>query len=625
MVRKEQIQESSAQENLPLASLSNPHSSMLDPTAISKEPQPPTPKPSSLSSNSNSSPSVSLSHASVSKLSSVTPNNKVPLSSYVSQQDYQTGDLLSQRYRIEGLIGQGGMGKVYLAQDETLERPVVIKIAHSPEGLAQEDLARFRREALKMAQLKHPNIAYIFDYGIDGQIQYLVMEWIQGNTLKLELQNQGTPTAHRFYQLISQVLQGLQSAHKEGVIHRDIKPSNLMWDEQNELLKILDFGLARRVEGDTLTSTGNVQGSIQYMAPEQIKGDYQDARADVYAVGVLAYQMITGILPFSGETTVEMMFQKLGTPARSLTEYIDQHDWLNEDIAQLIDQSLAISPNDRIPSVQVFLDQLTSSFQELLSVQDFTTSNTSLSNLLFMPNHERTLQHSSYEENPWWNQNGIKLTLMVIIGLLCGFFFVESSPPSLVIETTEPAEVFIDQQSYGQTPLKVEGFFGRHRLVLKQSTGNQTFDFHRTETGQVTWTIPKLNIPKTTENRPVEIDRLPPPRLESQNVDDLTLDGKGDETDQPKSPSTSSLSSSKSKKSKSTSSTRSRNVRKKKVKNRRKIRSGRTSSKNKESNRKTTKKNPSATQSSPKPSKSRTSSKKKSFDKYKQEVPGLFD
>ena len=116
------------------------------------------------------------------------------------------GDLLSHRYRIEGLIGQGGMGKVYLAHDETLQRSVVVKIAHSPDGLAQEDLARFRREALKMAQLKHPNIAYIFDYGVDGQTQYLVMEWIKGNTLKNEIQTQGPLDVSRFYQIITQEL-----------------------------------------------------------------------------------------------------------------------------------------------------------------------------------------------------------------------------------------------------------------------------------------------------------------------------------------------------------------------------------------------------------------------------------
>jgi len=255
--------------------------------------------------------------------------------------------VLAERYQIEAQIGQGGMGKVYRAEDLNLKRPVVIKVAHSESKEDDTDKARFRREALKMASLSHPNIVSIYDYGEQDQVQYLVMELVDGPMLKEELKERGALSQDRFFEVIKQLLSGLDSAHKQQVIHRDIKPSNLMWDEGAQLLKILDFGLARGVEGDTLTGTGHVHGSIQYMAPEQIRGDSQDERTDIYAVGVLAYQLISAELPFGGESTVELMFHKLQYQPKPLMELLPADTWVSEGLSSLISDCLSLEPDQR--------------------------------------------------------------------------------------------------------------------------------------------------------------------------------------------------------------------------------------------------------------------------------------
>ena len=255
--------------------------------------------------------------------------------------------VLAARYKIEAQIGQGGMGKVYRAEDLNLKRPVVIKVAHSESKEDDKDKARFRREALKMASLSHPNIVSIYDYGEQDQVQYLVMELVDGPMLKEELKERGALGKERFFEVIKQLLSGLDSAHKQQVIHRDIKPSNLMWDEAAQLLKILDFGLARGVEGDTLTGTGHVHGSIQYMAPEQIRGDSQDERTDIYAVGVLAYQLISSELPFGGESAVELMFHKLQYQPKPLMELLPADTWVSEALSSLISDCLSLEPDQR--------------------------------------------------------------------------------------------------------------------------------------------------------------------------------------------------------------------------------------------------------------------------------------
>ena len=398
---------------------------------------------------------------------------------------YTQGQLLSNRYRIERLIGQGGMGKVYLATDQSLERSVVIKLAHLQADLEEEDRARFRREALKMASLNHPNIVAIYDYGTQNDLQFLVMEWVNGGTLKEEFLQTGSLSLDRFLQIISQLLSGLWAAHKQDVIHRDIKPSNLMWDTSSQRLKVLDFGLARGVEGDTLTGSGHVHGSIQYMAPEQIKGEAQDQRTDIYAVGILVYQLLCGVLPFVGDNTVELMFQKIQAKAPKLLDQPNVEPWVTPELASWVDQCLSIEPSTRPENAEECLSMIKEMIPTLRSQQVPKSGDLS----------ELPLEWQSIEKyNPILTEpvatiapvsyslprRMFHLCLALLLGAVVswGIFSSISTPAAdslkppeskvhiLVSDPLQSAEVRIDGQKRGQTPLHLSLRRGAHRVEV---------------------------------------------------------------------------------------------------------------------------------------------------------------
>jgi eukaryotic-like serine/threonine-protein kinase len=216
------------------------------------------------------------------------------------------GRTLDGRYRIEERLGMGGVGAVYLGTQLALGRSVAIKLLH--EGLDPSFRTRFEREAKALAALRHPNIVSVTDYGVDDVTPYLVMEKLEGETLGERL-SRGPLLPEHVLELTRQLLRALGFVHEQGLVHRDLKPGNLFLEltpDGDERLKLLDFGLAKFVqepgiEGQTVTRAGHVVGTPAYMAPEQIAGDAVDARSDIYAVGVLLFQMLSGKVPFEGE------------------------------------------------------------------------------------------------------------------------------------------------------------------------------------------------------------------------------------------------------------------------------------------------------------------------------------
>jgi serine/threonine protein kinase len=232
------------------------------------------------------------------------------------------GRELDERYRIEAEIGRGGLGRVYRATDKRLEKPVAIKLLHERYGQDQVQRARFEREAKALALLEHPNIVAVTDYGIAGSTPYLVLELLQGETLAQRLAR-GTLAPERAYELARALLSVLAFAHERGWLHRDIKPANLFLQrapDGTERLKLLDFGLAKlthAVPADTdptLTRTGSVMGTPAYMSPEQIAGDPVDGRSDVYAAGVVLFEVLAGQLPFVGEPADQLRSHMLAPP-----------------------------------------------------------------------------------------------------------------------------------------------------------------------------------------------------------------------------------------------------------------------------------------------------------------------
>ena len=211
--------------------------------------------------------------------------------------DKYTGKRLDGRYEIHELLGVGGMAMVYRAYDTIDDRMVAIKILKDEFLHNEEFCRRFRNESKAIAVLSHPNIVKVYDVSFGDRIQYIVMEYIDGITLKEYLDQQTEVRWKEAIHFTVQILRALQHAHEKGIVHRDIKPQNIML-LQDGTIKVTDFGIARFARNETRTMTDKAIGSVHYIAPEQARGDFTDERADIYSVGVMLYEMITGQLPF---------------------------------------------------------------------------------------------------------------------------------------------------------------------------------------------------------------------------------------------------------------------------------------------------------------------------------------
>ncbi|HSL23103.1 MAG TPA: serine/threonine-protein kinase [Vicinamibacterales bacterium] len=253
------------------------------------------------------------------------------------------------KYRIVERLGRGGMGTVYRAIDESLDRDVAIKVLN-PDLADSDVVRRFRAEATTLAKLNHPGIATIFELYRDEQDLLLVMEFVRGESLDKLAERWGPLAPEVAAQVAIQILDPLAYAHRAGVVHRDLKPANLMVTEFGGV-KILDFGIARVLGSEHMTSDGVMMGTPAYMAPEQILGDDVDGRADLYAVGVILYRLLTGKLPFRADTAIAMVQKQLKDPPTPLRQFRTE---LPAWCGQVLDRALSKSPADRFPTAEAF-------------------------------------------------------------------------------------------------------------------------------------------------------------------------------------------------------------------------------------------------------------------------------
>src|ERR1700751_2841405 len=256
------------------------------------------------------------------------------------------------RYRVEGLLGTGAMGEVYRAHDPSIDRLVAIKVLR-PELItgsgAEQLLERFRREARAAGRRFHPNIVAIWDFGEEDGIPFLVMELIEGKSLDEILKSSGPLAADRSIRIMTQVLNALGFAHESGVIHRDVKPSNIMVLQQDHV-KVADFGIAR-IDASDFTIVGDLLGTPAYMAPEQLTGGPVDHRTDLFAVGVILFEMLTWVKPFRGKSITEIMsfMEKRGPEDnRALNPA------LPESLKPVIGKALAFDPAARYGAAAEF-------------------------------------------------------------------------------------------------------------------------------------------------------------------------------------------------------------------------------------------------------------------------------
>ncbi len=251
--------------------------------------------------------------------------------------------MLSGRYEVGGLVGTGGMAEVFAGHDRLLARKVAVKVLAARYARDPLFVARFKREAQAAASLSHPNIVAVYDTGQDGDTSFIVMEYVEGRTLREVLRAEGPLPAERACQVGTEVCRALGAAHARGLIHRDIKPGNVMCTPVGGV-KVMDFGIARAVAGEALTQTSAVVGTAAYLSPEQAQGLPVDFRSDLYALGCCLYEMVTGVVPFSGSTPVAVAYRHVReapTPPRQLNPQVPV------GLEGVVLKALAKRPEDR--------------------------------------------------------------------------------------------------------------------------------------------------------------------------------------------------------------------------------------------------------------------------------------
>ncbi|WP_319446302.1 MULTISPECIES: protein kinase domain-containing protein [unclassified Mycobacterium] len=271
------------------------------------------------------------------------------------------GAVLDGRYRVDGMIATGGMSTVYRGLDVRLDRPVALKVMDARYSGDQQFLTRFQREARAVARLKGQGLVAVYDQGFDGRHPFLVMELVEGGTLRELLRERGPMPPHAVAAVMAPVLHGLAVAHHAGLVHRDVKPENVLISDDGDV-KIADFGLVRAVAEAKITSTSVILGTAAYLSPEQVSTGDATPRSDVYAAGILTYELLTGDTPFNADSALAVAYQRMDNdvprPSAAIAGVPPQFD-------ELVATATARNPADRFADAQEMVAELESISEEL--------------------------------------------------------------------------------------------------------------------------------------------------------------------------------------------------------------------------------------------------------------------
>jgi len=266
----------------------------------------------------------------------------------------EIGSVLGGRYRLIELLAQGGMASVFRARDTQLERDVAVKVLRPEYGRDADFLARFKHEAQAAAGLSHPNVVAVYDFGQDPAGPYLVMELVDGQDLAAILRQNGALSARQAARIASATARALQAAHDRGVVHRDVKPGNIMVSKDGRV-RVTDFGIARAVAESQLTLPGTTLGSVHYFSPEQARGEATTPASDVYALGIVLFEMLTGRRPWEGDSAAVVAVARLSGPVPTPSSY---HGGIPPAIEAIDRKALAPEPGDRFSSAAAMADAL---------------------------------------------------------------------------------------------------------------------------------------------------------------------------------------------------------------------------------------------------------------------------
>ena len=270
------------------------------------------------------------------------------------------GQKINDRYEIIRSIGEGGMANVYLGYDTILDRNVAIKVLRGDLAGDEKFVRRFQREALSASSLAHPSIVEMYDVGVDDGLYFIVMEYVDGKTLKQLIKKRGNLTLSEAIDIMLQLTDGMSHAHDSYIIHRDLKPQNIMIKDDGQI-KITDFGIAMALNSTQLTQTNSVMGSVHYLPPEQASGKGSTIKSDIYSMGIIFYELLTGSLPFRGDNAVEIALKHMRDPLPSLRE---ENSNIPQSIENIILKATAKNPKNRYEDARSMHDDLLTALNE---------------------------------------------------------------------------------------------------------------------------------------------------------------------------------------------------------------------------------------------------------------------
>lgn len=385
------------------------------------------------------------------------------------------GSVIAGRYQVEAQIGVGGMASVYRAEDIQLGRKVAVKVLHAQYAEDQEFVERFRREAKAAAQLQHPGIVAVYDTGSWDGTWYIAMELLEGPTLKERLQREGRIQPGEAIALTELILKAVRAAHRDGIIHRDLKPHNVILDDAGNP-KVTDFGIARRGASD-MTATGSVLGTAHYLAPEQAQGEVITPRTDLYSVGVVLYEMLTGRTPFEGDSAVSIALAHVNNEPRSPRSIVPE---ITPALDAVVMRSLAKRPSDRFADADAFLAALADAKRGIAPVYSPVTGEQGVTPALDgdrRAGDRRTGQMDAIKpERPWWQKPwviglaALAIVALIVVGL------VMSSKPRVEVPNVLNASVDVAQDR-----LEAEGF--EVQVVRRESNRPKDVVVGQTPTG----------------------------------------------------------------------------------------------------------------------------------------------
>ena len=349
------------------------------------------------------------------------------------------GRILGNRYEIIEKVGNGGMATVYKATDLVLKRYVAVKVLRDEFTTDEEFIKRFETEAQSAARLVHPNIVSIFDVGVDNGIYYIVMELIQGKTLKEIIVEERGPLPWKWSVNVAiQIASALEMAHKNNIVHRDIKPHNIIITEDG-IAKVTDFGIAKAVSNSTITAFGTTIGSVHYFSPEHARGGYTDAKSDLYSLGVVLYEMVTGRVPFDADTPVSVALKHM---QEEPIPPIEENSNLPEALNKIILKSLKKDPMLRYQTATELLQDLRTSLKNPSGdfVDDSNYDPTAKTQKISTEQYAKASAKRGKKENKFVTFVKQHKTLSVFIGLIL-LFFLAFGGTMLVLNLTNPKEV----------------------------------------------------------------------------------------------------------------------------------------------------------------------------------------